>query len=216
MSDKKTTDAEPTLGSQPVVLSMEMLQALAATVTQAVMAGLKAQQGNVPEDLGATIGNAVAEGMSKSTRRKVTIGEYVARMNTLPDGSRRPTLSRTCWQNDHEIRESVLSPEEINLLNLVHRSGRYIDRLVQVIIGYDAGEEVVYIRYHDKGDHKFALSGAGVRNFETMLRMILTEQAAEDADDEREEARTGRKPSGARSFGGGRNTRAAEAAAGKA
>jgi hypothetical protein len=204
-----TAAAEP-LGNAPVTLNMEMLQALAATVTQAVMAGLKAQQGQVPDNLGETIGNAVASGMSASTRRKITIGEYLARVN-----KGRPTLTRICWQNDHEIRENVLSVVEINLLNQLHRSGRYIDRLVQVIIGFDAGEEVVYIRYHDKGDHKFALSGAGVRNFETMLKMILTEQAAEDAEDEREEERTGRKPSGARSFGSGRNTRRAEEAAGR-
>lgn len=214
--NKQTTEqtaAESPLGSAPVVLSIEMLNALAATVTQAVMAGLAAQQGagTVPADLGATIGNAVASGMAASTRRKVTIGEYLARVN-----KGRPTLTRICWQNDHEIRETVCSAEEINLLNQVHRSGRYIDRLVQVIIGYDAGEEVVYIRYHDKGDHKFALSGAGVRNFATMLKMILAEQAAEDADEEREEERTGRVKSGARrSFGSSKATRDAEAAAGK-
>jgi hypothetical protein len=216
MSTKQTPESEQTPSpTAPITLSIEMLNALAATVTQAVMAGLKAQQGAIPDDLGETIGNAVASGMSKSTRRKITIGEYINRMNTLPDGTRRPTLARICWQNDHEIRENVLSVAEINLLNQLHRSGRYIDRLVQVIIGFDAGEEVVYIRYHDKGDHKFALSGAGVRNFETMLKMILTEQAAEDAEDEREEERTGRKPSGARSFGSGRNTRRAEEAAGR-
>lgn len=217
MSTEKQNAAANTepVGNAPVVLSMEMLNALAATVTQAVMAGLKAQQGQVPDDLGKTIGNAVAQGMSASTRRKITIGEYLARVN-----KGRPTLTRVCWQNDHEIRENVLSAEEINLLNQVHRSGRYIDRLVQVIIGFDAGEEVVYFRYHDKGDHKFALSSAGVRNFATMLQMILAEQAAEDAEDEREEARTGRKPSGARegrgrSFGRGQNTRDAEQAAGR-
>jgi hypothetical protein len=197
--------------STPVVLTMENLQALAATITQAVMAGLKAQQGSVPDNLGETIGNAVASGMSASTRRRVTVGEYLARMN-----AGRPSLTRICWQNDHEIRETVLSAEEINLLNQIHRSGRYVDRLVQVIIGFDAGEEVVYIRYHDKGDHKFALTGAGVKNFATMLKMILAEQAAEDAEDEREEARTGRPVTlRARAFGSGKATREAEQAAGK-
>lgn len=206
MDKQKTDTAAEVLGNTPVTLSMEMLQALAATVTQAVMAGLKAQQGSVPDDLGKTIGNAVAQGMSASTRRKITIGEYLARVN-----KGRPSLTRICWQNDHEIRENVLSVEEINLLNQVHRSGRYIDRLVQVIIGYDAGEEVIYIRYHDKGDHRFALSGAGVRNFSTMLKMILAEQDVEDAEEEREEERTGRVKSGARrSFGSGKATRDAE------
>lgn len=213
MDNQKKTEptAAETPRNTPVTLSMEMLNALAATVTQAVMAGLKAQSGSVPDNLGETIGNAVAQGMSASTRRKITIGEYLARVN-----KGRPSLTRICWQNDHEIRENVLSHEEINLLNQVHRSGRYIDRLVQVIIGFDAGEEVVYIRYHDKGDHKFALSSAGVRNFATMLKMILAEQAAEDAEEEREEERTGRVKSGARrSFGSGKATRDAEVAAGK-
>jgi hypothetical protein len=46
-----------------------------------------------------------------------------------------------------------------------------------------------------------------------MLKMILADQAAEDAEEEREEERTGRVKSGARRFGSSKATRDAEAAA---
>jgi hypothetical protein len=71
----------------------------------------------------------------------------------------------------------------------------------------------VYLRYHDKGDHKFALSAAGVRNFEAMLQMITDAQAEEDAQEEAGEL-VERKQTRGRAFGQGKRTIAAEAAAG--
>lgn len=193
----------------------DIIASISVTVTTTVLEALKASgMGGVTGNLGETIGNAVAAGMAASTRRKITIGEYIARRrreNPL-------TLARPAWQNDKQVPETVLTQREIELLNQVHRSGRYINRLVQVIIGLDSGEETVYLRYHDKKpDQMFALSAAGVRNFETMLEMIVNAQRVEDDEESRDEEVTGRRRSGAReggrSFGNRRETREAEEAA---
>lgn len=196
--------------STPINLTVEGLQTLAAVVAQTVLEALK-QSGSLgggthADNLGEVIGNAVADGMSKSTRRKVSVGEYLARIR-----KGRPILTRRIWQNDKEVLEQVLTNDEILLCNDLHRTGRYIDRLVECIIGMDGADEVVYLRYNDKGDHKFALSGAGVRNFKTMLQMINDAQVVEDAAED--EGEPMERQSRGRSFGNGRRTRAAEQAA---
>lgn len=216
VKDKTTPDETSTAvdPKAPIALTLEALQMLGATIAQNVVLALKSSgvldgaAGATQANLGEVIGNAVADGMTKSTRRTIRVGEYLAR---LKQG--RPILQRRAWQNDKEIPDTVstLSNREIELLNGIHRTGRYIDRLVEVVIGLDGADEVLYFRYNDKGDHKFALSAAGVRNFQTMLEMIMAEQAAEDAAEESGEVVP--RQSRRRSFGSGKHTRAAELAA---
>lgn len=200
MSADKTTPASTQN------LSVEDLVKL---VSASVMAALQAQPqtSQIPDNLGAVIGDAVAAGMTRNQRRKVTIGEYIARMN---EG--RPELLRRFYVNNVEMLpgDRRISNEEINLLNRINRTGRYINRLVEVIIGADGPDEVVHFRYNNrKPDHQFALMSAGVRDFETMLQMIVDAQTLENAAEEAErEERTSR-----RSFGRGKNTQRAEAAA---
>lgn len=211
MAPKNPSD-QPTPDNTPVSLTMENLQVLAAVITQSVLAGLKESgaigASGMQANLGEVIGNAVADGMSKSTRRKISIGEYLAKIR-----AGRPLMNRRYFQNGNEIVDTFSSPtpREIDLLNGLHRTGRYINRLVECIIGLDGVDEVVYLRYHDKGDHKFALSAAGVRNFEVMLQMITDAQAEEDAQEEAGEL-VERKQVRGRTFGQGKRTLAAEAA----
>src|SRR4029077_12339866 len=74
MSADKTTPASTQN------LSVEDLVRL---VSASVMAALQTQPQNsqIPDNLGAVIGDAVAAGMTRNQRRKVTIGEYIARLN---------------------------------------------------------------------------------------------------------------------------------------
>lgn len=214
MTAKNTTSepqTAPAPDNSPVSLTMENLQMLAAVITQTVLTGLKesgALGSGMQSNLGEVIGNAVADGMSKSTRRKISIGEYLAKIR-----AGRPLMNRRYFQNGIEIVDTLSSPtpREIDLLNGLHRTGRYINRLVECIIGLDGVDEVVYLRYHDKGDHKFALSAAGVRNFEVMLQMITDAQAEENAQEEAGEL-VERKQVRGRTFGQGKRTLAAEAA----
>lgn len=222
MSTTKQPPTDPTPAETPAVAQTlaltpqdlkDIIASVSVTVTQTVLAALKEGGfGNQASgDLGTVIGNAVADGMNRSTRRKVGIGEYIARVK-----AGRLTLTRSAWQNDKQVPENVLTNREIELLNKINRSGRYIDRLVQVIVGIDSGEEVVYFRYHDKKpDHRFALAAAGVRNFETMLEMIVNAQQVENDEEAREEERNpGARSRSGRAFGGSKRTREAEENAG--
>jgi hypothetical protein len=183
-------------------------------VTASVVAALASQpqSASIPDNLGSVIGDAVAAGMTKNQRRKVTIGEYIARLN-----AGRPEMKRRFLVNNIEMLpgDRRISNAEIDLLNQINRTGRYINRLVEVIIGADGADEVVHFRYNNrKPDHQFALMSAGVRDFETMLRMIVTAQAAENAAEDADREERGIRGSNRRTFGQGRATRSAEASAG--
>lgn len=204
MSEKQTTQtpapAVPNLSTDDLV----------KLVTASVVSALAAQNQNaqIPDNLGLVIGDAVAAGMTRNQRRKITIGEYIARRN-----AGRPEMKRRFFQNNVEMLpgDMRISNREIDLLNQINRTGRYINRLVEVVVGQDGPEEVVYFRYNNrKPDHQFALMSAGVRDFETMLQMIVDAQTAENAEEDADREQRGaprRRP-----FGSGKATRAAEAA----
>lgn len=214
MAEKTAIDKTPLPTATPALSLMGEMTAeqLIKLVTASVVAALQSQpSGNViPDNLGSVIGDAVAAGMTKNQRRKVTIGEYIARLN---EG--RPEMRRRFFVNNIEMLpgDRRISNTEINLLNAINRTGRYINRLVEVILGADGPDEVVHFRFNNrKPDHQFALMSAGVRDFQTMLQMIVDVQTQENAaEDEDREQRGAPKR---RAFGGGRNTREAEAAAG--
>ncbi len=187
MSEKQTT---PTPTALPSVTEMSAEQMI-KLVSAAVVSALQAQpSGNViPDNLGVVIGDAVAAGMTKNQRRKVTIGEYIARLK-----AGRPEMARRFFQNNVEMLpgDMRVSNEEIVLLNKVNRTGRYINRLVEVVVGQDGAEEVIYFRYNNrKPDHQFALMSAGVRDFRTMLEMIVDAQAIENAEEDLEREQRG-------------------------
>lgn len=196
----------PALPALSAISAEQMVSLVSAAVVSALAAQPQGQ--TIPDNLGTVIGDAVAAGMTKNQRRKVTIGEYIARLK-----AGRPEMARRFYVNNVEMLPGDwrITPAEINLLNTVNRTGRYINRLVEVVIGAEGSEEVVHFRYNNrKPDHQFALMSAGVRDFGTMLQMIVEAQKIEAAEEEAEyEARGPRR----RSFGNTKGTRAAEAAA---
>lgn len=194
-----------------VTLTMDQLNSLVGTITEKVMAGLASNGAlggmNTQGNLGEVIGRAVSDGMVAHTRPKVSIGQYLAKRN-----AGRAVLARTTYQNDKLVDAGVLDNEEIDLLNKITRSGRYIDRKVEVLVGSDGVDEVVVFRYHDKTkEQQWALVGSGVINFKAMLRMIVNEQQAALDAEERESVVNEQKR---RHFGSGKNTREAEARVG--
>jgi hypothetical protein len=102
MTPQKSSDQSTSPDNTPVSLTMENLQVLAAVITQSVLAGLKESgaigASGIQANLGEVIGNAVADGMSKSTRRKISIGEYLAKIR-----AGRPIMTRRYFQNGIEI-----------------------------------------------------------------------------------------------------------------
>ncbi len=124
----------------------------------------------------AELGKVIGESIGGSQRRQKTIGEY-----QREQAKGHVKLKRSCSQNGYDMSEATLSNEEITLLNRVTRPGRYIDRMVEVVIRNEGGEEEVEFRYSNKSvDQRFA-SRAKYRTLVEMLTLILEAQDLEIA-----------------------------------
>lgn len=131
------------------------------------------------EALAGLLGEAVAAGIAKHNPKKVTFGEYNRRRNLG-----RSILKRECFQNGYRINAENLSNEEIDLLNKLDRTGRYINRLVECVVKEEGANETVELHYNDKSvDQRFA-NGRAWRDFGDLLRQIVEVQAVERAEEE--------------------------------
>ncbi len=174
-SDKETT---------PSTVTIDMAQ-LATLIAATVKQTLDSQRGNASDDsLGQTIGQAVADGMAKHTRPKVPYGTYIKRVHSamhpdpnFPDG---PKLLKDVFINGLPAMPSGLTDAELNLLNRLSRSGRYLDRLVEVIVGMDGIE----IRYNDKTNDQRNENAGKWRTTVEMLEQIVTAMDAENAEEQ--------------------------------
>ncbi len=138
--------------------------------------------------LGAAVAQGVASAMPAQPVAKMTFGQYMKRLN-----AGRPKMRRPYFENGIHQEGNVLSNTEINLLNQIDRTGRYINRLVEVIVRQDGADEVLELRWNTKRDAMFELKGYA-RNFEDILRQVVEAQAAErDADEAREDRAAARR-----------------------
>ncbi len=133
----------------------------------------------------AALGNAIADGITRTQpRRKVTNGEYKCLSAQQPDKTKSHKLTRVCYQNGGFMPPTRMTNDEIDLLNQVHRSGRYINRMVEVIIGRDGSDDAVDFRYNDKSVDQRMENKSHWRSLKEMLEKIVEEQDALDAADE--------------------------------
>ncbi len=134
------------------------------------------------EDFGRIIGDAVAAGIAKNTPKKVTFGQFIARPTKLhPQGTKGPQLTRTCSMNGFTVDYNTTSDTDIDLLNRITHSGRYIDRKVEVIVNTDSAEETVMIRWACRTpDQRFEV-GALAKDSTDLLQQIVAAQEVEDA-----------------------------------
>ena len=201
-SDKETTP------STTVTIDMAQLAALiAATVKQT----LDSQRGNANDDsLGQTIGQAVADGMAKHTRPKVPYGHYIKKIHSSlhqdPNFPSGPPLQKEVFINGIHANEHGLLDSEINLLNRLSRSGRYIDRLVEVIVGADGLE----IRYNDQTNDQRNENTGKWRSMTDLLTQVV---AAMDLENTEEAEAHEEKVAKRRAFGDNKAFREAKAAA---
>lgn len=179
------TEKNPTPPATPDNLIMVDANVLATTIANAVAQAMAAQtvaQAGNQADLGTTIGAAVAQGIAQTTRRKVTNGEYqqLGPRNSYHPKSKAetPTLKRQAWQNDTMLQDSTLYDREIELLNRITHSGRYMDRKVEVIFT----EDDIYIRYNNRtSDQRFELKNH-FRSLLELLENVVKVQEQEDKD----------------------------------
>lgn len=139
----------------------------------------------------AMIGAAVQQAQAEANPKRLTFGQYAKLRN-----AGRQKLTRDCYQNGHIIDPGVLSNEEIALLNKLDRTGRYLDRLVEVLIRENGADEIVEVRFSNKTAAAFELKGRA-RNFEHMLEQVVAAQAEErKEDEEKSDRKAARRPFG--------------------
>lgn len=137
--------------------------------------------------LGAAIAKGIADGMASiAPPRKVTSGSYNPQGPFQPKNKKLVAkLKRAAFQNGAKINPRFLFNAEIDLFNRITRSGRYINRLMEVIVRPDGGDEVVELRYNNKSfDQRYSLKG-DAKDMTAILTAIVEEQdaiiAAEEA-----------------------------------
>ncbi len=159
------------------------------------------------------IADGVSAGMAANMpKKKVTFGEYWAKTPFHPTRAGAVKFNRVYTQNGVPIDWNTCSDAEARLLNRITRSGRYIDRLVEVIVDQSGPDESVDVRFHNKtAGHQLEMAHR-VKSFEHMLQQILDTQDAEDAEDALDAA-TRPEPK-SRHFGDNKNMREARARAG--
>lgn len=169
-------------------------------------------KGNSPDfaAMGESIGASVAAGMAKSERRKVTFGEYQKKPHstTHPDPKypNGPLLTHECWINGDRAVTSSLNDREITFLNQLTHSGRYINRLVEVMFGADE----IRIHWNNKTNDQRNEAAKMWRSFEDMMGQIIAAQVVED----REEEVLIEEKQARRAFGNSKATREAREKAG--
>lgn len=161
------------------------------------------------EKIAAGVTSGMAANMPK---KKVTFGEYWAKTPFHPTRPGAIKFTRVYAQNGVAVNWETCYDAEAALLNRITRSGRYIDRLVEVIVSQEGNDESVDIRFHNKLPGQQMEMAHKVKNFEHMLQQIVDVQDAEDAEDALDAAtRPEPKP---RHFGDNKATREARARAG--
>ena len=121
----------------------------------------------------------------------------------FPDG---PPLKKEVFINGLRAEPHSLTDQEINLMNRLSRSGRYLDRLVEVIVGADGVE----VRYNDKTNDQRNENAGKWRSTAEMLEQIVKVM---DLENEEEAEAHAEKVAKKRAFGDNKAYREAKALA---
>jgi hypothetical protein len=132
---------------------------------------------------GEALTKAFADALKLSAPpRFIQIGEYDPKTPWHPIASEAHTLKRECYQNGILLNADQMTNKEIDLLNAIDRSGRYIERLVEVILNDDGAEEKLYIRYRNATEDQRNALRTNIRNFADMMQQIVTAQQEAEAE----------------------------------
>jgi len=173
----------------------ELVTLVASTVAEVLKPLLDKIGSNNTDLISQKIGEGVAAGIASTQRRKVSFGEYIAKPHSPNRQDLSIKLHRVCMQNGFYLADSLLTDNEIYLLNKITHSGRYCDRFVEVAVLVDGAESQVDIRFPNAtADQRFALrehvdySPRRHRTvFQAMLEQIVDEQDQERAEKEVDE-----------------------------
>ncbi len=159
---------------------------------------LKTAKGASAEDIGAAVAVAVA---ANSGPKKVSFGQYVRKQ-----AEGKSKLARPFYENGQKIPAYQLANSEIDALNQITHSGRYFDRLVEVLVRNENGDESVEVRF-DNHVNKMLELKSHFRTTTDMLQQIVALQKQEAAEDEERELEQKTRPG--RTFGNSKASREA-------
>lgn len=195
MANEQQDSAAPT--PQPIVAGIDPkeLVALVASTVGEVLKPFLAKLGTAGVDteaLGASIGRNVASGIASTQRRKVTFGEYIAKPHSPNRQNIALKLTRPTFQNGFWLSDSVLTDDEIAMLNTISHSGRYCDRFVEIGIGVNGIDQELHINFPNATaddrirfrDHIHFDPRKHKTPFEAMLMEVLAAQASEREEHE--------------------------------
>jgi len=125
-------------------------------------------------DFGDKLASAIAAGIAATQGpRKMTIGQYQRAH------ARKVKLLRETTQNTHTLFLENLTDEQVNLLNRIHRSGRYLKGKVQVVVKNEAqpiNEQSVHIMYPDATNDQRMENYKLFKDFTDLVKQIVDEQ----------------------------------------
>lgn len=122
------------------------------------------------------ISTGIATGINEARPQKITAGRYDPRTPFQPDKTKSKRLIRPVYQNATRLNPMQLFNAEITLLNQINRSGRYLDRKVEVILREEGSEEYLEIRYKNRTiDDRMEIKSL-FRSFQELLEKIVAEQ----------------------------------------
>lgn len=159
---------------------------------------LKTAKGSSAEDIGAAVAVAIA---ANSGPKKVSFGQYVRKQ-----AEGKSKLTRPFYENGQKIPAYQLANSEIDALNQITHSGRYFDRLVEVLVRNENGDESIEVRFNNHVDKMLELKSY-FRTTTDMLQQIVALQKQEAAEDEERELEQKTRPG--RTFGNSKASREA-------
>lgn len=133
------------------------------------------------DDRDKTIGRQIAEGISEGLReiappRRVKPGSSAFDPKTPFRSHKGPRLKGTVYENGVACDEDRLTDTEIGLCNRITRSGRYLNRIVDVRVSDDAGARVVLLSFLDKSPDQRMMNKDHFRNLTELLTNVVAEQ----------------------------------------
>lgn len=130
------------------------------------------------DSIGERIADGIAEGMARLAPKRIKPGSSLYDPKSPFRSKNGPRLKGTVLDNGIALREESLYDREIELCNQITKPGRYINRLVEVLISDDAGTRVVLLRYSDKGVDQRMENKNYWRSLQELLEKIVKEQNA--------------------------------------
>lgn len=131
------------------------------------------------DDLGDRIADGIAAGLAANAPpKRIKPGSSLFDPKTPFRSKKGPTLKGDVYLNGIRLNQDQLTDHEIDQVNKITRPGRYINRIVEVVVSTDGGTMVKMIRYSDKEvDQRLELMSHW-RSFTELVDLIVKEQSA--------------------------------------